>query len=149
MASFKQKKAVDIAVENGGNISSAMRQAGYSPITAKNPKKLTQSLAWQELMKKHFPDSKLAALHKKLLEKKEVIVVSDGSQNGSHLEWTGQPHSDSLKALETAYKIKGKMKEGETPTPVAPSTVVIINYGNRDNNPAVQVRATPIPDTSS
>lgn len=149
MATLKQKRALDVVGENGGNVSKAMEAVGYSKMTAKTPQKLTNSKGWQELMKKHFPDSKLAALHKKLLEKKEVIVVSDGAKEGSHIEYTGQPHTDALKALETAYKIKGKMKEGETPTPVAPSTVVIINYGNRDNNPAVQVRATPIPDTSS
>lgn len=149
MATIKQKKALDNVVVNGGNITKAMLDAGYSPNTANTPQKLTKSPAWQELMKKHFPDSKLALLHKKLLEKKEVIVVSDGAQNGSHLEWTGQPHSDSLKALETAYKLKGKLKEGESPTLTTPTTVVIINYGNRNDNAPIPVRATTIPNTTA
>lgn len=106
--------AFDKVAENGGNISKAMREVGYTPISAATPKKLTNSKGWQELMKKYFPDSKLASLHKKLLEKKEVIVVSDGAKEGSHIEWTGQPHTDALKALETAYKLKARYPtEGE------------------------------------
>lgn len=145
---MRQKIVLDKVLENGRSVSAAMREAGYSPETAKVPGKLTNSKGWQELMKKHFPDSKLAALHKKLLEKKEVIVVSDGAREGSHIEWTGQPHTDALKALETAYKLKGKLKEAENPTPIGPTNVVIINYGNRDSAP-LHVRATPLPDTSS
>lgn len=149
MATLKQKRVLDLVAENGGNISKAMREAGYTNITAATPKKLTNSKGWQELMQKHFPDSKLAALHKKILEKKEVLIVSDGAKEGSHLEWTKQPHTDALKALEVAYKIKGRMKEAENPVPVIPATVVIINYGNRDNNPPVHVRASELPNTAS
>ena len=49
MATLKQKKAVGKLVENGGNISRSMRQAGYRPATAKNPKKLTESKGFKEL----------------------------------------------------------------------------------------------------
>lgn len=55
----KQKKAMEIAVENGGNVSRAMREAGYSPETAKNPSKLTETQAWKEMMEKYLPDEKL------------------------------------------------------------------------------------------
>lgn len=109
MSTLLQQRTIDKLVENGGkSVSSAMVKAGYSPATAKNPEKLTKSKGWQQLMKKYLSDGKLAALHKKLLDKKEVIVVSDGSQSGSHIEWTGQPHTDSLKALDLAYKLKAK-----------------------------------------
>jgi hypothetical protein len=56
---IKQKRAAEIAVENGGNISRAMREAGYSPATAKNPDKLTKSLAWQDLLEHYLPDDML------------------------------------------------------------------------------------------
>lgn len=46
----KQKKALDIMVENGGNVSKAMRQAGYSAETAKTPSKLTDSQGFTKLM---------------------------------------------------------------------------------------------------
>lgn len=45
---IKQDKAIAELVENGGNVSKAMRQAGYSPATAKTPQKLTQSKAYKQ-----------------------------------------------------------------------------------------------------
>jgi hypothetical protein len=50
MATFKQKKAINLMVENRGNVSKAMRDAGYSPATAENPDKLTKSQGFKELM---------------------------------------------------------------------------------------------------
>ncbi len=43
MSTIKQKRALQKMVENGGNVSQAMIQAGYAPATAKTPKKLTKS----------------------------------------------------------------------------------------------------------
>lgn len=45
----KQRRAVEIMVENGGNASKAMREAGYSPATAKNPQKLTHTEGFLKL----------------------------------------------------------------------------------------------------
>jgi len=60
----KQRCAINNTVENGGNISKAMRDAGYSTKTAKNPKKLTASKAWNELLEEILPDKfLLTALH--------------------------------------------------------------------------------------
>lgn len=67
MASKKQETAMKIAVENGGNVSKAMREAGYSPKTAKNPKKLTESEAWKKIMTKALSDKELAKKHQELL----------------------------------------------------------------------------------
>jgi len=36
-------------MENRGNVSKAMRDAGYEDITAKNPKNLTETRGWNEL----------------------------------------------------------------------------------------------------
>lgn len=58
MATNKQKKAIKKLVENGGNISKAMREAGYSKKTSKTPKKLTESKAFIELMEKMGLDDK-------------------------------------------------------------------------------------------
>ncbi len=49
MATQKQRKAAEKMVENGGNASKAMRDAGYSSATAENPNKLTESKGFQEL----------------------------------------------------------------------------------------------------
>lgn len=50
MATQKQKKAADIIVENHGNVSKAMLEAGYTPATAKNPSNLLDSKGFVELM---------------------------------------------------------------------------------------------------
>ena len=52
MATEKQKRAVNKIVENGGNVSKAMRDVGYSAETAKSPAKLTESKGFIELMDK-------------------------------------------------------------------------------------------------
>ena len=95
MATLKQKKAIDNAVENGGNVSKAMRDAGYSPNTAKNPSKLTNTSAWAELMDIYLPDDMLLRALSDDIEKKE------GSRKGE---------------LELAYKLKGKMTEKQSVT---------------------------------
>lgn len=40
---IKQKKAIQNVVANGGNVTQAMLEAGYSPNTANTPSKLTSS----------------------------------------------------------------------------------------------------------
>lgn len=62
-------------------------------------------------MEKHLPDSVLAKKHREMLNKTEKIVVSDGNQLGSHIEDTGQPHTDVTRALDMAYKLKGTYKD--------------------------------------
>lgn len=49
MPTTKQQTAISNMVENGGNVSKAMRDAGYSPNTAKTPKKLTKSLGFVQM----------------------------------------------------------------------------------------------------
>jgi len=50
MATFKQAKAIKTLVEKGGSVSKAMKLAGYKDTTAKTPKKLTGSKAFQEVL---------------------------------------------------------------------------------------------------
>ena len=47
---IKQKRAMDNLVGNGGNITKAMRDAGYTEATANTPQKLTESKGFQHLM---------------------------------------------------------------------------------------------------
>lgn len=51
MPTLKQKIAVDRLVENRGNVSLSMREAGYDLTTAKNPKNLTESKGYKQLLK--------------------------------------------------------------------------------------------------
>ncbi len=56
MATARQKRAVDKIVENRGvGVSTimAMPEVGYKPKTAKNPKNLTDSKGYKELLKEY------------------------------------------------------------------------------------------------
>lgn len=86
-----------------------MVEAGYSEASAKNPKNLTDSKGWKELMEEYLPDSLLAQKHKELLtvNKKTTIVHDDEST-----EVREELDSNAIKAgLDMAYKLKGKYKE--------------------------------------
>jgi len=47
-----QKKAAKTLAERGGSIGQAMRDAGYSDISSKTPKKLTDSIGFREICEK-------------------------------------------------------------------------------------------------
>ena len=100
MATLRQQLAVKKVLENPGSISKAMREAGYSEKTAKNPKDLTESKAWQELMDKHISDDALAKVHREGLQATKTenkIEVID--------------HPTRHKFMETGYKLKGKFQD--------------------------------------
>jgi hypothetical protein len=90
---LKQKLVASKLLENGGNIGKAMVSVGYSPRTAKTPQKLTKSKGWNELMETLFPDDVLINTHMQLLN------ISDANV--------------AIRALDMAYKLKGKYREGE------------------------------------
>jgi len=90
MATLRQKKAIDNVVENGGNVTKAMRDAGYAETTVNNPDNLTKSDAWLELMEAYLPDDMLLGALSDDIEKKE------GNRKAE---------------LELAFKLRGKMVE--------------------------------------
>ena len=50
MATIKQKKAIENLVGNGGNVTKAMRDAGYKEGTINTPQRLTESKGYLELL---------------------------------------------------------------------------------------------------
>lgn len=91
MATTKQKRAIAILAENGGNVSKAMREAGYTKISAATPKKLTESVAYKTLADR-IPDD--------LLEKTHLA--------GLEANFKGMPdYGVRHKYLDSAYKLKG------------------------------------------
>ncbi|MDP4225050.1 MAG: hypothetical protein Q8910_01575 [Bacteroidota bacterium] len=110
MATTKQKKAIKKIVENHGNVSKSMKEAGYSEKSAKNPKNLTESKGFQELMEKEgITDEFLFQKHKELLDKKETFLKWNSETHEYEVIPTGVIDSQAVKAgLDMAYKIKGK-----------------------------------------
>lgn len=99
MATEKQTKALENLVGNGGNVTKAMREAGYSEATANTPQKLTESKGWQELVEEYLPDDLLAKVNKEGLE-----AVRITGEEGSATPDYATRH----RYLETALKIKDK-----------------------------------------
>jgi len=119
MSTLKQKKASKL-VEIGRTLGEVMVEAGYSPNTAKAPTKLTNSKGWIELMDKYLPDDEVLAEHQKGLHATKpigalVIIKKDGEREVIYKDNEGVIEVDDtptrLKAVELAYKVKGKMKE--------------------------------------
>ena len=106
MATERQRKALAKVLENGGNVSKAMKESGYSDAMAKNPHKLTQSLAFQHYMQEAgVTDESLVSVLKGGLNANKVTTAGDSSVDV-------QPdHPTRHKFLETALKIKGIGKE--------------------------------------
>jgi hypothetical protein len=113
MATDRQKAALDNLVKNGGNVSRAMIDAGYSPNTAKTPKKLTQSAAYGELLEAFLPDDMLL---------RALADDIEGKQLNRKAE------------LELAFKLKGKMvdKQEHTNPDGNLKTIIINKYGGTD-----------------
>lgn len=114
MATNRQKLAIDKLVENGGkSVSAAMREAGYSAVTAKNPSKLTNSNAYQELMDIYLPDDML------------LRALSDDIEN---------KEKNRKQELELAFKLKGKLTDRVDHTTGGKPLPLLGGLSNGDNN---------------
>lgn len=113
MATARQKKAMAKLLENHGtSVSAAMRAAGYSPNTAKNPMELTKSKSWEELLNQYLPDDKLAQKIDEGLDANRVIsAINTGKQaSGATSDFIEVPDfAVRHKYVETSLKIKGKL----------------------------------------
>lgn len=121
---IKQKKALENVVGNGGNITKAMRAAGYAEATINTPQKLTESKTWQELLDEYIPDSLLREKIKEGLDANKqlaarVVFKKDAptSQSAHELPVATSSTDDFIevadmavrhKYLETALKVKDK-----------------------------------------
>lgn len=120
MTTIKQQKALNKTVENGGNISKAMREVGYSKNTAKNPKKLTESKGFKELCsEKGLTDNFLL----------NALVADIKAKKGNRRA-----------ELELGFKITGKLNpknmpldEIEKPQPILGNVIIFENMSKRDD----------------
>ena len=114
-----QREVFKKVMNEGESVHSAIIKSGGSLATAQNPKNITRSKGWKELMEKELPDGLLAKRHRELLNKREVHVIKiDGKEESELLD---QPETQAVsKGLDMAYKLKRK-------------------YPTEDNKPNVQV----------
>lgn len=132
MPTKKQKAAmlrkVALTMKSGGkepSIAKVMREVGYSPRTARNPNKLTDSDGWKELMEKYLPDELLSRKLAEGLEANKqlatrVVFKKDAptSQSAHELPLATSTTDDFIEVpdyltrhryLETALKATGKL----------------------------------------
>lgn len=130
--SLRLTKTFKNVLENGGNVSKAMLDGGYSESTAKNPQKITKSAGWQKLMQKFLPDTLLVKKHRELLEAKTIeyldlpisvkdeeirkmlkganCILKDLKRGDTQIKvWFWAQDATAIKnALDMAYKLKGR-----------------------------------------
>ncbi len=106
-----QKRAFqEYLVDDGRTQAEKLVKAGYSEKTAEAPTKVTESVGFKQLFDQYLPDKDLAAKHKELLNKQEIIMKNQGGETVCIP--TGQLDTQAVKAaLDMAYKIKGNYKE--------------------------------------
>lgn len=112
MATAKQARAFANAVENGGNLTQAMIDAGYSPATANSPgQNLTQKKVWEDLLEEYLPDDKLIQVTDEGLSATKAISALTGTQaTGKTVDFVDVPDfAVRHKYLETALKLKNKL----------------------------------------
>lgn len=111
MATQKQKKAIAKLIENHGNVSKAMREAGYTEASARNPRNLTDSLAYKAIADL-IPDELLSEKHLALLNKQDadgnidVQAVKAGLDMGYKLKGSYAPEKRSVHVDLTEIKNK-------------------------------------------
>lgn len=131
MPTAKQLAATKKMVENGGNVSQAMRDVGYSPNTAKTPQKLTDSDGYKSITKElqdelgniNITPKKLARVIKQGLSAKsgrDVMVINKSAGKITDIEYKRvlvPDHTVRHKFLDTALKIFAAYpQEDKTPT---------------------------------
>lgn len=100
----KQRLAAKEMVENGGNMASAMRKAGYSEAMVKNPKKVTQAKGFKEvLLVMGITDEALARVLSEGLNATKVLPYKSGLSNTTTVPDFNVRH----RYLETCLKLKG------------------------------------------
>ncbi len=127
---MRQKRAAKALVENGGNVTAAMREAGYSEASANSPSVLTGSKGFQEIFHEAISEQDLADAHKALLSSRHLdhmvfsVAITDEeiasllasvnctlrkvvhSEQGNHAYFWSSNDKARADALDMAYKIR-------------------------------------------
>lgn len=132
MPSLRQKLATKRILENPGSVSKIMREVGYAPNTAKNPKDLTESLGFKQLMEGYLPEEEVFQTHQKLLHATKI--------HGSLTEPDREVDDNTTQArmVEMAHKLRGRLKDkvehsGEIGIPILGVEVVQKNDSDTED----------------
>lgn len=110
MSTHKQQQALNRIVENGGNVSRAMRDVGYSDNTAKTPQKLTESSGFIALCEERGLTDCLL-----LGALVEDIIAKKGNRKAE---------------IELGFKIKGRLLHKPDKEPVIGNAIVFKSFSD-------------------
>ena len=102
---IKQARAIKNILNTSESLGQAMVRGGYSVATSKKPQVLTESNTWRKVMAQYLPDHKLFKTHE------EALTATKWN------DFTGDREADHnirLKAVDMAYKLKGRDVQGNT-----------------------------------
>lgn len=103
---IRQRKAAENLVAKGSSVAQAMRDAGYSPRTVRDPGKLTRSEAFIQLMEQGgLTDSRLVQVLDDGLGATKAVVMGVKSEE-SFVDVTPD-YPTRHKYLETGLRLKG------------------------------------------
>lgn len=142
MGKEKQKIVLNEMVLNGGNLERAVKEAKdpktgdkiYSARYARSGK-IVKTKTWQELMEKELPDDDLLKVNKEglIATFEKPIIVGRDEKGKPEYEYIEKPDFNARhKYLETAYKIKGKIKDSPI---ISTQTNIQVNFFS---NPKIQ-----------
>jgi len=125
MATRKQLKVLEQLSANVGiSTAEAMRQAGYSLSTARQPQRLTKSANFADLARKYLPDHKLLDVATAGLDATKVIRYKGQ-------EFTDPDYYARHQYLETALRIRNLAQSDDIP--LGDITINLVNYAGADS----------------
>jgi hypothetical protein len=107
MATIKQKALCRKIIENNGNVSKSMREVGYSKETAKNPKNVTNSIGFQELIQSIDglkDDQVLQTLSKSIHKGKKITVYGKDGTKTKEIDEVGNAQT---RGMDMFFKLRG------------------------------------------
>lgn len=82
-------------------VTEAMRKEGYSEATIQNPKNITASKTWKEIMDELVPEDKVAKVIEEALDATDAHITPNGKVIKT------PDHHVRLKAADMAIKVRG------------------------------------------
>ena len=125
----QQKVFALLSADVSKSTAQAMREAGYSASTSRQPQRLTKSPLFIDLARKYLPDKKLLDVATQGLDATKVIRYKGQ-------EFTDPDYYARHQYLETALRIRNLIQTDDVP--LGDVTVNIVNYAD----------AQPIADAS-
>jgi hypothetical protein len=146
-ATPKQKLVVEHLMANpGAQMSDAIRSAGYSEVSARNPQEITRAKGFKELLDIYLPEKKLLRKHKDFINAKKVIRTYTKGDLTSEIEETD---ANAVKALDMAYKLRGAYINNDVT-----NNVLVVQLSDASSSryaltPSAHVDALPVDSAAS